>query len=102
MPSPFEQLGLETTATVEEVKKAWRQLASVHHPDHGGDGAKFNELRQAYQAALKLTSVHSVAAEKCPLCFGSGRMFNPNSRGFTNIKIMCRACMGSGKLRGSQ
>src|SRR5512135_2363103 len=49
----YEVLHLERTATAEEVKKAYRQLAVKHHPDKNpGDKLaeeKFKELGEAYE-----------------------------------------------------
>jgi len=36
------------TATPEEIKKTYRKLAAQHHPDRGGDTAKFQEIQAAY------------------------------------------------------
>lgn len=44
----YTVLGLDKTASADEIKKAFRTLASRHHPDKGGDTAKFQELQQAY------------------------------------------------------
>jgi curved DNA-binding protein len=44
----YSILGLEKTATPEEIKKAYRKLASQHHPDKGGDTAKFQKIQEAY------------------------------------------------------
>lgn len=45
----YEVLGVGKTASPDEVKKAFRRLAVEHHPDRGGDEAKFKEVSEAYE-----------------------------------------------------
>ncbi len=45
----YKILNIEKGASQEEVKKAFRKAAHQHHPDKGGDEAKFKELNEAYQ-----------------------------------------------------
>lgn len=45
----YKILGIEKTATAEEVKAAFRRLALEHHPDRGGNAEKFKEANEAYQ-----------------------------------------------------
>lgn len=49
----FDDLGLPTTATSEEVKKTFRKLALVHHPDKGGNPETFKTLNNAYEVLRK-------------------------------------------------
>ena len=49
----YRILGVSPGASEEEIKKAYRRLASVHHPDKGGDTKKFQEIQTAYDAILK-------------------------------------------------
>lgn len=42
-------LGVQKGASDDEVKKAFRRAAHEHHPDKGGDPAKFKDINEAYQ-----------------------------------------------------
>lgn len=47
----YKILGVNRDASEEEIKKAFRKLAHVYHPDKsGGDEAKFKEANEAYAA----------------------------------------------------
>lgn len=45
----YKALGVEKSASESEIKKAYRKLAVVHHPDKGGDPEKFKEITRAYE-----------------------------------------------------
>ena len=45
----YELLGVSKTASSDEIKTAFRKKAHEHHPDKGGDEAKFKEINEAYQ-----------------------------------------------------
>ena len=44
----YSILGVDKTATPDEIKRAYRKLASQHHPDKGGDTAHFQDIQAAY------------------------------------------------------
>jgi curved DNA-binding protein len=44
----YNTLGVSESANSDEIKRAFRKLASQHHPDKGGDTAKYQEIQQAY------------------------------------------------------
>jgi DnaJ-class molecular chaperone len=48
MKNYYQILGVEQTATSDQIKQAYRRLASQHHPDKGGDKNKFQEIQEAY------------------------------------------------------
>lgn len=45
----YQTLGVNRNASQDEIKKAYRKLASKHHPDKGGDKQKFQEIEEAYR-----------------------------------------------------
>ena len=45
----YETLGVKQDASPDEIRKAYRNLARVNHPDKGGDAEKFKEIGQAYE-----------------------------------------------------
>lgn len=48
-PDYYKILGVSREASSDEIKKAFRKLARTHHPDAGGDEAKFKEINEAYE-----------------------------------------------------
>ena len=48
MTDHYTTLGVPRTAAADEIKRAFRKLASQHHPDKGGDTAKFQAIQAAY------------------------------------------------------
>jgi DnaJ-domain-containing protein 1 len=49
---PYEVLQVAENASPLEIKKSYRQLARLHHPDKGGDPNKFEEIARAYRSLL--------------------------------------------------
>src|SRR5580658_3191736 len=49
----YQTLGVERTATPEDIKQAFRKLARIHHPDvaknKAAGEAKFKEINEAYE-----------------------------------------------------
>jgi DnaJ family protein A protein 2 len=45
----YEELEITKEASLEEIKKSYRRLALLHHPDRGGDTEKFKKISQAYE-----------------------------------------------------
>ena len=69
MPDHYATLGVARTASQDEIKRAFRKLASQHHPDKGGDTKKFQEIQAAYDVLGDAPQFNS---------FGGGPNFNDN------------------------
>ena len=70
MKDPYKILGLEQSATDEEVKKTYRKLAMEYHPDrNGGDDSRFKEIAEAYEI---LSDPKKKAQWQSQSRFGSG------------------------------
>jgi hypothetical protein len=52
-PDPFAALYLLPSAPVEVVRAAYRALATIHHPDHGGDAERMKIINAAYSEATQ-------------------------------------------------
>lgn len=52
MKNYYNILGVDKNAAPEEIKLAYRKLAAKHHPDRGGDTAKFQEIQEAYDTLI--------------------------------------------------
>lgn len=90
--NPFEILGLSPSSSPSEVTARWRELASTHHPDRGGDPAEFDRYRQAFNEARKLAH----QPRPCEACQGKGS--TQVVRGFHSLKVVCSSCGGKGQI----
>jgi hypothetical protein len=45
---PYKILGIEPTASREEIDAAYREKVKKHHPDAGGDAWVFQQVHEAY------------------------------------------------------
>lgn len=58
--NPYKTLGVTYESSMEEIKSAYRKLAHIHHPDHGGDVEMFKKIGGAYDYLKK----HHIQAVK--------------------------------------
>ncbi|GAA6039908.1 hypothetical protein JCM8097_006794 [Rhodosporidiobolus ruineniae] len=49
MKDYYKILGVHSEATDVELKKAYRKMSLIHHPDKGGDEVMFKEISESYQ-----------------------------------------------------
>lgn len=52
----YRILGLSPSATWDEIERAYRQKAKIHHPDHGGDEDAMRTLNEAYSRLRRIKS----------------------------------------------
>ena len=82
MTNYYQTLGVQPTSNADEIKKAYRKLAGIHHPDKGGDTAKFQEIQSAYDTL----SDQNKRAEYDQLQAGGGQQFRfASGDDFANI-----------------
>jgi len=48
MEDYYQILGVPEDASEEQIKKRFRELAKIYHPDRGGDPEKFKQILKAY------------------------------------------------------
>ena len=51
-PTVLDYFGLAPGASMDDIKKRFRELAKKHHPDHGGSDEKMIEILDAYNRLL--------------------------------------------------
>ena len=50
---PFRELGVSSSASAADLKRAWKAKMMQHHPDRGGDPETAKKINEAYQAILR-------------------------------------------------
>ena len=114
MKNFFRVLNIDVKSSEKEIKKAFKNLALLHHPDKpGGSKEKFFEIQEAYNQALEFLK-HKITLDqkrtdnikgqvfkkiqypkflkkdfKCPTCYGKGFI----------LSSFCYGCSGDGKKR---
>jgi curved DNA-binding protein len=74
----YKTLGVSEGASPDDIKKAYRKLANQHHPDKGGDQAKFKDISVAYDT---LSNPQKKADYDQQRKFGDGSPFHFNTGG---------------------
>jgi len=92
--NPFTVLSLPAESTSDQVIARWRELASTHHPDKGGDPIAFDVFRKAYKEALEISKI----PVPCLDCNGSGKKDLKEGWSFYSVKVRCTKCHGKGLI----
>lgn len=56
----YRILGLNESASQDEVKQAYKKLALLHHPDRGGDPKNFAKITDAYQNIKNSSNLENI------------------------------------------
>lgn len=73
MTDYYKILGVDRSASEDEIKKSYRKLAMKHHPDRGGNQAEFQKIQEAYAV---LSDAQKRAEYDNPQPQGGGFHFN--------------------------
>ena len=76
MKDYYSTLGVARTATDDEIKRAYRKLASQHHPDKGGDKAQFQAVQEAYSVLSDAQRRQEYDNPRSQAHFAAGPGFN--------------------------
>ena len=49
MPDLYQILGVERNAQLDDIRRAYKDLAKTNHPDRGGNPEKFKAIQNAYE-----------------------------------------------------
>lgn len=78
MKDYYNILGVDASASDDQIRQAYKRLAMQHHPDRGGDQARFQEIQEAYST---LTDNDKRAQWEQQRSFGQGH--HPGGFGFS-------------------
>ena len=60
----YDALGVNSTATQDEIKKAYRKIALKEHPDKGGDSEKFKAASTAYEVLTQFREIYDTSGKE--------------------------------------
>jgi molecular chaperone DnaJ len=101
----YKILEVTSSSTQEDIKKAFRRLSKLHHPDIGGTEEKIKEINEAYSILGDPQKKSNYDTMKTHGNFG-GYNYNQNGRtypqGDKNFEDLINEMFGSGFTQGSR
>ena len=96
--SHYDTLGVDKTATQEQIKKAYRKLSMQYHPDKNeGDDTKFKEINEAYETLSDANKRKSYDMGGSNPFGGTGQQYRHNPfQGFDSMSDMFNNIFGGG------
>ncbi len=105
MNDPYQVLGVPETATDEEVKKAYRELARKYHPDNYHDNPladlaqeKMKEINAAYEEITKARSGGHGGASQASYGANTYQRYGSQSSSGSSVLQQVRLAINSGDL----
>jgi len=95
MRSHYETLGIPTEASAERVKRSYRKLVKLYHPDQFPDRSM--EQAEAEKRMREINAAYSVLSKPLSRTSYDAKL---NGRAFSRIQVDPEHCSRCGKLTG--